>query len=172
MVEVCLGLGSNVEPDQHIRSALNQLSEIFGTLTVSRVFESEAVGFKGNNFYNLVVIINTDLTLRDLIKKLRSIENENGRDRSKPKFSPRTLDIDVLTYGDLVGDFSGVRLPRDEILKNAFVLWPLAELVPDYKHPETGETYATLWRGYDKSQQQLMPVDFYWRGEFISRSGE
>lgn len=171
MVEVCLGLGSNVEPEQHIRSALNQLSEQFGALRISRVFESEAVGFKGNNFYNLVVVVETDLSLKALIEKLRLIENDNGRDRSKPKFSPRTLDIDVLTYGDLVGNFGGVTLPRDEILKNAFVLWPLAELVPDHKHPETGETYAALWHAYDKSQQQLEAVDFYWRGEFISKVG-
>lgn len=170
MVEVCLGLGSNVEPEQHVRAALNALSQRFGELKISRVFESKAVGFKGSDFFNLVVIINTELSLSELVDALRAIENENGRDRSKPKFSPRTLDIDILTYGDLVGEFGGVRLPRDEILKNAFVLWPLAELLPNQKHLETGQTYAELWQAYDKSKQELTPVDFYWRGEFISKS--
>jgi 2-amino-4-hydroxy-6-hydroxymethyldihydropteridine diphosphokinase len=170
MVEVCLGLGSNVEPEQHIRAALNALSQTFGKLKISRVFESESVGFSGNDFYNLVVMVETELSIPELVATLRAIENENGRDRSKPKFSPRTLDIDILTYGDLVGEFGGVRLPRDEILKNAFVLWPLSELLPTHKHPETGETYERLWRSYDKSKQQLAPVDFFWRGEFISKA--
>ncbi len=168
MVEVCLGLGSNVEPERHIIAALDALSQNFGKLSISRVFESEAVGFKGNNFYNLVVVVHTDLSVNDLVQKLRSIENDNGRDRSKPKFSPRTLDIDILAYGDLVGEFDGVFLPRDEILKNAFVLWPLAELMPDRKHPATGQTYADLWQSYDK-KQQLAPVEFSWRGEIISQ---
>ena len=168
MVEVCLGLGSNVTPERHIIAALDALSDSFGNLKISRVFESEAVGFKGNNFYNLVVVINTDLSVNDLVQKLRRIENENGRDRSKPKFSPRTLDIDILTYGDLVGEFDGVCLPRDEILKNAFVLWPLAELMPEHKHPATDQTYAVLWQSYDKTRQQLAPVNFSWRGKIVS----
>jgi len=169
MTEVCLGLGSNVEPEQHIIAALDALSQSFGELQISRVFESEAVGFKGNNFYNLVVVVHTDLSVNDLVQKLRAIENDNGRDRSKPKFSPRTLDIDILAYGNLVGEFDGVSLPRDEIVKNAFVLWPLAELMPDRQHPATGQTYAALWQAYDKNQQQLAPVEFSWRGEIISR---
>ncbi len=169
MTEVCLGLGSNVAPEQHIVAALNALSEKFGQLRASRVFESESVGFNGNDFYNLVVVIDTEQTVKQLVDSLRGIENENGRDRSKPKFSPRTLDIDILTYGDLVGEFNGVTLPRDEILKNAFVLWPLSELMPDRKHPALGTTYSELWQAYDKNSQKLNPVDFYWRGEFISR---
>lgn len=170
MVEVCLGLGSNVEPEQHIRAALNALAATFGDLQISRVFESEAVGFTGNNFYNLVVLVQTALDIPELVTVLRGIENDNGRDRSKPKFSPRTLDIDILTYGDLVGVFNGVQLPREEIVQNAFVLWPLAELLPDRKHPENGQTYSELWNAYAKQSQQLAPVDFYWRGEFISKA--
>lgn len=170
MVEVCLGLGSNVTPEQHIVAALNALAQAFGKLRISRVFESEAVGFDGHDFYNLVVIINTDQCPKELVQTLRAIENENGRDRSKPKFSPRTLDIDILTYGELVGEFNGVVLPRDEILENAFVLWPLAELVPEQRHPETGQTYGELWAAYDKSRQKLAPVDFFWRGEMISHA--
>lgn len=170
MVDVALGLGSNVEPEQNIRSALNALAQYFGELQISRVFQSESIGFEGRDFYNLVVLIQTDLSPAQLVKRLRDIENENGRDRSQPRFSPRTLDIDVLTFGALVGDYGGVKLPRDEILKNAFVLWPLAELLPETRHPVTHETYGALWNAFDKTSQKLEPVDFYWRGEFISRA--
>ena len=91
---------------------------------------------------------------------LREIEDANGRDRSGPKFSSRTLDLDLLLYDDLVLDENGLKLPRDEILKNAFVLWPLAEIAPGLKHPETGLTYAELWSRFDKTKESLKPVDF------------
>ncbi|WP_444929494.1 2-amino-4-hydroxy-6-hydroxymethyldihydropteridine diphosphokinase [Microbulbifer sp. SSSA002] len=162
MAQVYLSLGSNINRAQYIRAALDALTEQFGELQVSRVFESEAVGFEGDNFYNLVVGLQTDLPLGQLAPCLRAIEDANGRLRSGPKFSARTLDIDILTYDDLTGVIDGVTLPRGEIVKNAFVLQPLAEIAPQVLHPLAQKTYRQLWDEYDQASQKLWPVEFIW----------
>lgn len=162
MARVFLSLGSNIDRERHIRAGLDALARQFGELQVSRVFESEAVGFEGDDFYNLVVGIYTDLPVGQLALRLREIEDANGRLRAGPKFSARTLDIDILTYDDLAGTVDSVKLPRAEIEKNAFVLQPLAELAPDRVHPLTGKTFGQMWAAYDKSKQKLWPVEFSW----------
>ncbi|MCQ3971417.1 2-amino-4-hydroxy-6-hydroxymethyldihydropteridine diphosphokinase, partial [Klebsiella pneumoniae] len=116
--------------------------ELLQDMRCSPVFESLAVGYKGDNFYNLVVAGYTDLPLTELDRRLKFIEADNGRYAPDRKGLP--LDIDVLLYGELVGNFHGLLLPRAEILKNAFVLWPLALLAPTVKHPAAGEAFADL----------------------------
>lgn len=160
MTDILLGIGSNVDREKSIQHALQQLEHHFGNLKISPTFESEAIGFKGDNFYNLVVQTNTDLSLPEVMAVYRKIEDECGRDRSGPKFGPRTLDIDLLTFGDLVCH-SPIELPRDEILENAFVLWPLAMLAPDKLHPITRTPYSALWKEYD-NQQTLWQVAMPW----------
>lgn len=162
MAQVYLSLGSNINRAQYIRAALDALAGRFGELQVSRVFESEAVGFQGDNFYNLVVGLQTDLSVGQLALCLRGIEDANGRLRSGPKFSARTLDIDILTYDHLTGTVDGVNLPRGEIVKNAFVLQPLAEIAPEVLHPVEQKTYRQLWDEYDQASQKLWPVEFIW----------
>ena len=169
MARVYVSIGSNIDQQDHIRNCLDALSEHFGELALSSIYESEAVGFEGDNFYNLVAGFSTGLSVGDLSRLLRSIESDNGRKRTGPKFSARTLDIDILTYDDLVGIEDGVELPREEILQNAFVLLPLAELAPAEIHPATGRTYAELWPAYDQSRQKLWKVDFTWQGREVSR---
>src|SRR5690606_7214684 len=115
------------------------------------VFESLAVGYKGDNFYNLVVAGNTELPLTELDRRLKFIEADNGRYAPERKGLP--LDIDVLLYDDLVGNFHGLLLPRAEILKNAFVLWPLALLAPSTRHPALDERFAELWARSSIDQQ-------------------
>jgi 2-amino-4-hydroxy-6-hydroxymethyldihydropteridine diphosphokinase len=95
-------------------------------------------------------------------KTLREIEAAHGRTREGPRFSSRTLDIDLLTYDDLITRDHGLELPRDEITKNAFVLWPLAEIAADEKHPTLQQSYGELWAAFDKEQQLLWPVTFQW----------
>lgn len=160
MPRVYLGLGSNIDREAHIRAALRALEETFGLLLVSPVYESESVGFAGSNFYNLVVGIDTEMPVGELSALLRGIEDANGRVRSGPKFSPRTLDIDILTYGNACGEIDGVQLPRDEILKNAFVLRPLADIAPNDRHPETVRPFLEHWEAYDHGRQKLWPIDF------------
>lgn len=160
MSKVFVSLGSNIQRYYHISQALTVLESAFGELTISPVYESEAVGFAGDNFLNLVVAFDTNLSVAELSSTLRKIEDDNGRERSGVKFSSRTLDIDILLYNDHVGLFDGVTLPRGEILTNAFVLQPLADIAPDAVHPVEKKTFAQLWENYDKEKQHLWVVDF------------
>ncbi|MEX0739843.1 MAG: 2-amino-4-hydroxy-6-hydroxymethyldihydropteridine diphosphokinase [Pseudohongiella sp.] len=163
-----LSLGSNRQADHHIRVALDALQADFGALQTSSVFESKAVGFDGSNFLNMVVAIHTDNSLATVSARIKALEAEHGRVRGGPRFSPRTLDIDILTYGDCIGDYRGILLPRPEITENAYVLWPMSQICGERCDPQTGLTYATLWQQYDKSRQSLWPIDFDWQGRRIS----
>lgn len=159
MPRVYLGLGSNIDREKNLRGAVRALEERFGDILISPVYESDAVGFEGDPFYNLVVAIDTDKTVGELAAELRAIEEAWGRDRLAPKFSSRTLDIDILTWGNACGEIDGVSLPRDEILKHAFVLKPLADLAGNDRHPETIRPYAEHWEAFDHSRQPLREVD-------------
>ncbi|CAG1769416.1 partial 2-amino-4-hydroxy-6-hydroxymethyldihydropteridine diphosphokinase, partial [uncultured bacterium] len=110
------------------------------------------VGFVGDSFYNLVVGFDSDLEVKNVAKQLRQIELDNGRSRDSQKFSARTLDLDLILYGDLIISDGRLQIPRDEIERYAFVLEPLAEIASNEKHPITGKTYAELWQTFDKSQ--------------------
>ena len=160
MAKVYLSLGSNIDKEKNIASCLQVLEELFGELLISSIYESEAVGFEGDHFHNLVVGIETDMPVDELSRLLKKIEDDHGRVRNVAKFSGRRLDIDILTYDDWVGDFDGLILPREEITENAYVLWPLAEIIPDELHPKLKKTYAELWEDYDKDQQQLWVVEY------------
>lgn len=166
-VEVLVSIGSNVDRERYVSAALDALSEAFGELRISSVYESEAVGFNGSPFFNLVVALYTDDPVATLSRRFKQIEADNGRRRDAPKFSARTLDLDILTYGDAAGIVDGVELPRGEILHNAFVLWPMAEIAPERAHPLNGQTYQALWQAYDRDQK-LWVVPFQWRGQTIS----
>lgn len=160
MARIYISIGSNTRRDYHVRAAVAALQKHFGAVQLSSVYESEAVGFVGEPFYNLVAAADTHLSVADCIALFKQIEDQFGRDRSAAKFSGRTLDLDLLTYDNLICQ-QPVELPRAEITENAFVLWPLAELAPDVLHPSSGKTYASLWQGYSK-QQKLWPVPFNW----------
>ena len=163
MAKVFVSIGSNIDRERHIGAALDALVRFFGPLDISSVYESEAVGFDGDNFFNLVAAFETPLPVGELSVLLKKIEDENGRCRQGPKFSGRTLDIDILTYDQLCGLIDGVQLPREEIRYNAFVLQPLAELVPSECHPEDKVPYAEMWGAYDRSLQLLWTVPFAWQ---------
>lgn len=169
MVEIFLGLGSNTDKHKHICAGLDALTNELGPLELSSVYESVSVGFNGRNFFNLVAKAQTQLPLAELALRLKRIEDNNGRLRDGPKFSPRTLDIDILTYGELIGTHCNIELPRDEIRFNAFVLQPLAELAPITLLPGTNANYSQLWQAYDKTKQQLWPVSFIWAGRELSK---
>lgn len=141
-----------------IRGAVMALRQRYGELILSRVYETEAVGFEGNPFYNLVAGFDTELAIAELNRDLREIEDAFGRVRGADKFTPRTLDLDLLTYGDAVGRFDGSELPRDEILRYAFVLGPLAEAAGDEPHPSDGRTYREIWEAFGKGDQPIRPI--------------
>lgn len=161
LTRVYLGLGSNVERERHIGAGLEALAGLLQDMQCSAVFESQAVGIKSGPFFNLVVTGLSDLPLMELDRRLKFIEADNGRYAPERKGLP--LDIDVLMYGDLCGSFDGLVLPRAEILKNAFVLWPLSLIAPDLLHPGVDKSMAQLWREA-QIEQVLAPVPFTWRG--------
>lgn len=169
MNKVYLGLGSNLQAHKHLHNALVALTRRFGALEISPVYESQAVGFVGNNFLNLVVALETELEPQALLPILKEIEQNNGRDSHTPKFSDRTLDIDILSYDQWTGEAQGLDLPRAEILKHAFVLKPFADLAPDYVHPLTGRTLVEHWQDFPARDQPLWRTYFYWGGDLISR---
>lgn len=160
MAKVYISIGSNIDKDTSIRQGIADMSQAFGELELSSVYQSEAVGFEGDDFFNLVAAFNTDKDVLSISRQLHEIEDKNGRDRSGPRFSSRTLDLDLLVFDDLITDKEGLEIPRGEILENAFVLWPLAEIAPDLKHPITQQTYAEHWQAFDKEKEKLYPVAF------------
>ena len=165
LTQIYLGLGSNIERERRLCGGLDALASFLRDMRCSAVFESQPVGIKSGPFFNLVVSAWTDLPLMELDRRLKSIEADNGRYAPDRKGLP--LDIDVLLYGDWVGDFDGLVLPRAEILKNAFVLWPLSLMAPDRVHSEAGKTMAELWRDA-QIDQVLEPVRFEWQGQQLT----
>jgi 2-amino-4-hydroxy-6-hydroxymethyldihydropteridine diphosphokinase len=160
---IYLGLGSSIDRERHIRAALQALTSLYGTLLISPVYESEAIGFEGDNFLNLVVGVDSDAPLAHIAAQMRAIEDANDRVRSGPKWSARSLDIDILTYGDAVGVVDGVELPRDEVTRHAFVLLPLSDIAGDEICPGTDRSFATLWQQFDADQKREQKL---WRVEF------
>lgn len=160
MAEVYVSVGSNIEPRVHIRRGLKLVEERFGELKVSPVYRSAAVGFDGDDFLNLVIGFETEADPPMVTQALRCIEEHCGRDHTAPKFSDRSLDLDLILYDDEVIDTPGLRLPRGDILRYAFVLKPLADLAGDKAHPVTGETYSTLWSNFNTAEQKITAVDF------------
>ncbi len=152
MARIHINIGSNKNRKHYIRLAIHALEQHFTDIVVSSIFESPSEGFKGNDFYNLGVNATTQMTGEKLVTTLRSIEVSIGRDRSLPKFSSRIIDLDLVLYDDLVIDTLSV--PRDDILKYAFVLAPLAEISPEEIHPIERVTYRNLWSTF-KSQQDF-----------------
>jgi len=157
---VYISLGSNIERVANTRAGVDALRAHYGDLILSSVYESESIGFAGGSFYNMVIGLQTDEPASKVVQVLKEIEEQHGRLRQSPKFSSRTLDLDLLLYDEQIINEAGVQIPRDEILKHAFVLWPLAEIAPQLKHPQQGQTYAELWGDFDKSKQQLKTVAF------------
>ena len=167
LTQVYLGLGSNIERESHLQAGLEALAGFLVDIRCSAVFESQPVGIKSGPFFNFVVSAYTYLPLIELDRRLKFIEADNGRYAPDRKGLP--LDIDVLLFGDLVGNFDGLILPRAEILKNAVVLWPLSLIAPDRVHPGVGKSFATLW-AEAQIDQVLAPVAFEWRGVQLTSS--
>lgn len=150
-----IGIGSNIDRETNIRNGLIELKSRYGDLQVSPVYECEALGFEGDEFYNLVVGLKTGLAIDDLVFQLREIEYQFGRKRKETRYSSRTLDIDLLLYGDLISEKRHV--PRSDIIEFGFVLKPLCDIAPELKHPITGESMRHLWEKFDASTQAMEP---------------
>ena len=161
---VYVAAGSNVAPLENLRRALDVLDRHFAPLTVSGAYANAAVGFAGEDFINLVVGFRTDLTVQQVIDRLHEAEVACGRERLAPKWAPRTMDLDILLYGDKVCVEPGFTLPRPDLLKRPYMLGPAAEIVPGFVHPLTRRTLDDLWREMHSTQaaHALRPVDLAW----------
>ena len=141
--DIFLSLGSNIEPEKNISFAKEQLQIKYGKLLISSVYKTKAVGFKGDDFLNLVIKTSTSDSPETVIDYLHYIEKQTGRETGTGQFNSRTLDIDLLLYGDLID--ASLNLPRDEILEYNFVLEPLVEIFPEGIHPIEKRSYKEIF---------------------------
>ena len=155
-----LSLGSNIDAEANIRSAMRALQADFQDVMFSPVYRCPAVGFEGEDFINLAARILTELKPLELRNYLAALENRHDRDRTAPRWSSRTLDVDILLYDDLCLMSPVLEIPRREILTAAFSLKPLADLAPDLVHPVTGERIADLWDRFPRDEGGLRQIDF------------
>ncbi|MGO4700852.1 2-amino-4-hydroxy-6-hydroxymethyldihydropteridine diphosphokinase [Dyella sp. 2RAB6] len=155
MARVYLSLGSNQQPQQYLRAALDELRARFGAIDISPAYRSKSVGFDGPDFVNLAVGLDTELAPEALNDWLHALEDRHGRRRDVPRYSDRTLDVDIVLYGDLVRQGDGhLDIPRKE-LKHAFVLRPVADIAPGLRHPVDGRSMAELWAAFPAASEPL-----------------
>jgi len=146
MPPVFVSIGSNIDRRRSIDAGLRALRQRYGVLRLSSVYETDAVGFSGEPFYNLVAAFHSDEPPEAINAFFKTVELAQGRNPDDPKFAPRTLDIDMILYGDRIIDQPGLRLPRDEIDRYAFVLEPLAEIEPAMRYPGRDQKFGQMWR--------------------------
>lgn len=150
MITAYIGIGSNIDRRKHIHAAIEELRALGQDVRISTIFECEAVGFESHAFYNLVVEMKTELSLTEFSRQLRDIELKWGRAADAGKFEPRTVDLDIILFGDQVSS-AKPELPRSDIFKYAFVLQPLMELCPQLVVPQDGRTIEQIWQQSDFS---------------------
>lgn len=159
MPDVFVAAGSNVEPVKHLRLALAELQKSFAPLAISPAYRNEAVGFEGEDFINLVVGFTTHDALPHVRERLQQIEARCGRPREAPKWAPRSMDLDILLFGDEVRNEPGLVLPRPDLLRRAYMLKPLLDIAPDRVHPTLGKTIRALWEAFPGKDHALTIVD-------------
>jgi len=157
-VTTYISLGSNIEPERNLRSAVEALRERFGSVRLSPVYRTPAVGFDGPDFLNAIAVLESDMHPFALNDWLHALEIAHGRDRRDKSYSDRTLDLDIIYFGKLVlegpGDFM---LPRPE-LRHAFVLKPLADVAPHFVDPVRGASLEELWEAHPDHDAPPQPV--------------
>ncbi len=158
MPEVYVAAGSNIEPRANLARAVDELRRAFPGVRFSPWYENHAAGFSGDDFVNLVAGFTTEASLAEILRQLHAIETLCGRPRDAARWAPRSMDLDVLLYGDLVCDEASVKLPRPDLLKRAYMLGPLAVLAPQVMHPTAGATIGELWRRFDQAAHPLRPL--------------
>ena len=155
MARVYLSLGSNLQPQRYLRAALDELRARFGAIEVSPAYRSKAVGFDGPDFVNLAVGLDTELAPEALNEWLHALEDRHGRRRDVPRYADRTLDVDIVLYDERVIDGPGhLQIPRKE-LQHAFVLRPIADIAPTFRHPVSGLSMAELWAAFPAGHEPL-----------------
>jgi 2-amino-4-hydroxy-6-hydroxymethyldihydropteridine diphosphokinase len=155
VTQVYVGAGSNIAPERNLQLAVAALAREFPGSRFSPWYRNRAAGFEGDDFINLVAGFATGLSPPALLERLQAIEAQCGRQRDAPRWAPRSMDLDVLLYGELVCVGPPLTLPRPDLLKRAYMLGPLADLAPDLQHPTAGKTIGELWRAFDQAAHPL-----------------
>ena len=159
MAKIYLGLGSNELPEKNLAIAIQQLEIRFGFIERSKIYQGPAVGFDGDDFFNLVVGLQSNMSPIDICNEIECIHDFIGRERGKSKWGPRSIDIDLLLYDELIIDEPSLKVPRSDILNYSFVLKPIAEIAPHFIHPLTGITLLEHWKSFVKKDQPLKIVN-------------
>lgn len=157
MSRVFVAAGSNIEPEKNLTLASQALRRAFPDIRFSPWYRNEAAGFSGEDFINFAVAFTTEQPVHEVIAKLRAIEELCGRPAGAPKWAPRSMDLDVLLFGDLIAP--ELKLPRPDLLKRAYMLGPLADLAPDVVHPTAGATIGALWQQFDRDAHPLIRIE-------------
>ena len=159
MTKVFFGVGSNIKPEENIVLAVREIKDIFDDVIVSPVYKNKSVGFEGNDFLNLVISCSTKMSVYDIGDFIEQVHNLSGRKKKSNKYLSRTLDIDLLMFGDHIIQDSKIHIPRDDILKYSFVLKPLVDIAPESIHPITKSSFSEHWDRMDKTENPLIPVE-------------
>lgn len=158
MTEVYVAAGSNIEPEKYLARALRELAAAYGPLTLSPAYRNQAVGFSGADFINLVVGFRTDDEVTVVRQQLQKVEAACDRPADAPKWAPRTMDLDILLFGDLVSDEPGLKIPRPDLIKRPYMLKPMADIAPDVRHPVVGKTMRELWESFEGADHSMVEV--------------
>jgi len=158
MTPVYVAAGSNIDAARNLARAAEEIVHTWPDAKFSRAYTNKAVGFEGPDFINLVVGFRTAHPLDFVIARLRAIETHCGRPRYAPKWASRTMDLDVLLFGDLIEKTTDYTLPRPDLLKRPYMLGPMAEIAPHVKHPTAGKTMGELWAEFDRDGHEMVPV--------------
>lgn len=156
MTRVYVAAGSNIEPAHHLRTALQALRVAYPSLVVSPAYRNRAVGFSGDDFINLVVGFATDEPVVAVREQLQRIETLCGRPPLAPKWAPRSMDLDILLYGELVSNEPGLVIPRPDLLRRPYMLKPMADIAPDVLHPVQHKSMRELWAKFDSAGHEML----------------
>ena len=143
MQQVFVSIGSNINPKENIKNAKVFLDELFDCI-YSKLYQTKAEGFEGNNFVNCVVGFKTSLLVAELKKHLKQIEFKMGRTEDQKGMSNRVIDLDIILYGDHVFEEDGFDIPSKDIEDYLFVLEPLAEIAGELRHPVSKMPFSEL----------------------------
>ena len=158
MTTVYVAAGSNVEPEHYLSVALRALAAAYGPLTLSPAYRNKAVGFEGADFINLVASFHTEDTVAEVREQLQKIEAACDRPPLAPKWAPRTMDLDILLFGNLVSSEPGLVIPRPDLVKRPYMLKPMADIAPDVSHPTLGKTMRELWSSFAGGEHSMVEV--------------
>ncbi len=159
MTRVFVAAGSNVDAERNLRLASHELVKTFGKVEFSPAYQNLAAGFEGDDFINFVAAFDTELPVRAVVAELQRIEGLCGRERDAPKWAPRSMDLDILLFGDRVCDEPGLVLPRPDLLRRAYMLGPMADIGGEVIHPLEQRTISDLWQRFDRDAHPLTRIE-------------